>query len=198
MKHTFEIPTPESITIGQFLAFHKAKTDIKRCTAATGKTAEELSDVPLIAVKRAVSEFREMVKLIEEVEFPRIITIDGQEYGFEPNLNRIQTSAWADIAHLEDIGRDEHLHEILSILYRPITQRWGIKDVKYRIEDYAANRGDSIDNANLFLDYKMSHALNVLGFFLSLQQGCMISSERKMMTALSDSIQEMKKEILPT
>jgi hypothetical protein len=44
----------------------------------------------------------------------------------------------------------------------------------------------------------MSHALSVLGFFLSLQQGCMISSERKMMTALSDSIQEMKKEILHT
>ena len=193
MKVTFEIPSPEQITIGQFVEFYKAKSDINKCIAATGMSRDEVNLLPLVAVKQAVAAFMEVTQLIEEVEFPKIIELNGTQFGFEPNLNRIQTAAWADIAHLEDLGRDEHMHEILAILYRPVTFRFGSTNIKYRIEDYHANKGDSIDNADLFLDYKVCHARNVLGFFLLLQQGCMNALATLQTRELKKSVKEMKK-----
>jgi hypothetical protein len=191
MKHKIELPIPNDITVGQFIEFHKTRGEINKCVVATGMSEDEVKELPLSVVKHTNETFRELISDIQELDFPKIVELDGTEYGFEPNLSKLSTGAWADIAHLEDLGRDERLHQILAILYRPITQRWGVNNVKYRIEKYT---GDSMDNADLFLDYKMSQALGVLGFFLSLQKGLMSNLEMKMMKELKKAVKEMKEE----
>jgi len=52
----------------------------------------------------------------------RQITVDGVEYGLEPNFDKIETGAYIDLTDLlEDI--EANLHKIMAILYRPIAKR---------------------------------------------------------------------------
>jgi len=198
MKYEIELNEPNQITIGQFIEFSKARGDIAKASIATGKSRDDIGKFPIAVTQRIVEEFKGLIAVIQEEQFERIITLDGTEYGFEPNLSRLSTAAWADISHLEDLGRDERLHQVLAILYRPITQRWGVNIPRYRIEDYSKYKGDSMDNAELFLSITMSKALGVLGFFLSLQKDLQNSSEAMMMNRLKEATENMKKEICHT
>ena len=55
----------------------------------------------------------------------RFITIDGVEYGFEPNLSNMAYGAYVDISKYETVGVDEKWAEIMSILYRPVIKKTG-------------------------------------------------------------------------
>lgn len=197
MKHTFSIPYPNDVTLRQFRDFSLSRTDVGKFCAITGLNRDEAGKVPRQVLSVVIEQFKEMMGDIQEnPNFPKIVTLDGTDYGFEPNLQRMSTAAWADIAHLEDNGKQmENLHRILAVLYRPVTHRWGVENIRYRIEDYAEFKGDAIDNADLFLDFKMCDAFGVLAFFLSLQKGLTSSLELKMMKELRKATEEMRKEI---
>lgn len=90
----------------------------------------------------------------------RFITIDGVEYGFEPNLSQMAYGAYSDITKFQQIQIDENWAKIMSVLYRPVTQK---KGEMYSIKTYS---GD--DNHTKFLDVPMSVHFGALFFLYNL------------------------------
>jgi hypothetical protein len=97
----------------------------------------------------------------EGIELQRFITIDGVEYGFEPNLSKMAYGAYADITQWDTISIDKNWAKIMSILYRPVTQK---KGERYQIETYT---GDIKED--LFMKVDMEIHWGTLFFFLDLQ-----------------------------
>lgn len=80
-----------------------------------------------IAIKKDIYDFFNKV----ELPLKRFITIDGVEYGFEPNLSQMAYGAYLDISKYETMEIDEKWAEIMSILYRPVVKKQGaLYDIK--------------------------------------------------------------------
>lgn len=95
---------------------------------------------------------------IEDMDLTRRFKHNGIEYGFEPNLSQMSYGAYVDLQKYEEVKIDENWSEIMSILYRPITNTIG---ELYEIEPYKAE----IDK-ELFLDVDMEIHFGALFFFL--------------------------------
>jgi hypothetical protein len=88
------------------------------------------------------------------------VTIDGVEYGFEPNLSQMQYGAYLDITRNDTITIDENWAKIMSILYRPVVRKKG--------EMYEIERYDGKIDAEKWLDVGMDIHFGTLFFFLYL------------------------------
>jgi len=77
----------------------------------------------------------ELESFISNTDLPlqRIVTIDGKEYGFEPNLSKMSYGAYADITAFKELTIDENWAKIMDILYRPVVRK---KGEMYSIEPY--------------------------------------------------------------
>jgi len=115
-----------------------------------------------IAVDDYIEIKRELTNFISNIELPlqRFISIDGVEYGFEPNLSNMTYGSFADITKYNEIKIDDNWASIMSILYRPVTKKQG--DM-YTIEPYSGEL-----NPNRFLDVKMDVHFGCLFFFVNL------------------------------
>jgi hypothetical protein len=94
----------------------------------------------------------------EELELQRFITIDGVEYGFEPNLAEISYGAYVDITQYQSITIDKNWSKIMSILYRPVKKKMG---QLYEIEPYSGK----IDGEK-WLEVTMDVHYGAMFFFL--------------------------------
>lgn len=90
----------------------------------------------------------------------RVITIDGVEYGFEPNLSQMSYGAYADITQYKQLNIDDNWAKIMSILYRPITHK---KGDMYSIKAY-----DGELKPDMFMNVGMDIHLGTLFFFVNL------------------------------
>ena len=95
-----------------------------------------------------------------DLPLQRIITIDGVEYGFEPNLSQMSYGAYADITQYKDLTIDKNWAKIMSVLYRPIKHK---KGEMYSIEAY-----DGTMREELFLKLGMHVHFGCLFFFVNL------------------------------
>lgn len=95
-----------------------------------------------------------------DLPLQRIITIDGVEYGFEPNLSQMSYGAYADITQYKDLTIDKNWAKIMSVLYRPIKHK---KGEMYSIETY-----DGIMREDMFLKVGMHVHFGCLFFFVNL------------------------------
>ena len=110
----------------------------------------------------------------EDMELQRFITIDGIEYGFEPNLSKMTYGAYADISQYDTVAIDKNWGKIMSILYRPVIKK--DKLGLYQIEPYT---GD-IDDAK-WLDITMDIHFGCLFFFINLQMDLMKDTLKSLM-----------------
>jgi len=64
----------------------------------------------------------DLVGFMGKTDFPlqKFITINGIEYGFEPNLSKMAYGAYLDIAKYDTFTINEDWAKIMSILYRPV------------------------------------------------------------------------------
>ena len=95
----------------------------------------------------------------------RVISIDGVEYGLEPNFDKIETGAYIDLTSLlPDV--ESNLHQIMAILYRPIVN---LKNGLYVLTEYSTE-DDSIKKGreDIFLK-KMPYSTvrSIVNFILS-------------------------------
>jgi hypothetical protein len=99
---------------------------------------------------------------ITNTEYPlqKIININGKEYGFEPNLSQMSYGAYVDISKFGQLTIDDNWPKIMSILYRPITDK---KGDMYSIEAYKGEIDDK-----LFLQVPMDIQFGCLFFFVNL------------------------------
>ena len=104
----------------------------------------------------------ELNKFVNQTDLPlqRIITIDGIEYGFEPNLSEMSYGSYVDITKYDTFTIDDNWAKIMSILYRPIVHK---KGENYKIKTY---KGDVDDSK--WLELGMDIHLGALFFFASL------------------------------
>lgn len=104
----------------------------------------------------------ELSTFMNKIEFDlqRIITIDGIEYGFEPNLSNMAYGAYADITQYKDIRIDSNWPKIMNILYRPVTNK---KGDMYSIKPYDGNT-----DYGKWLNVGMDVNFGALFFFVNL------------------------------
>jgi len=96
---------------------------------------------------------------VEDLPLVRRFHLDGIEWGFEPNLSEMSYGAYVDIQKYEEVKIDKNWAEIMSILYRPVTNRIG---ELYEIKPYSGK----IDKEK-FLDVSMDVHFGAMFFFLN-------------------------------
>jgi hypothetical protein len=135
--------------IGAVMMYHLCGLDASYLKALPVETYNEIRD--------------DLNTFIGNVQLPlqRFITIDGVEYGFEPNLSKMAYGAYADISKFQTIQIDDNWAKIMNILYRPVTNKRG--DM-YSIKPYV---GDSYYEK--FLSVGMDIHFGALFFLLNLQ-----------------------------
>ena len=104
------------------------------------------------------------------IELKRFVSIDGKEYGFEPNLSKMSYGAYADITQWDTITIDKNWAKIMDILYRPVTKK---KGDRYQIEAYTGE----IDE-NKWLDVDMETHWGTLFFFVHLQRDLLNATQK--------------------
>ncbi len=116
-----------------------------------------------IAVEHYNQIKTELGNFLQNVELPlqRFITIDGVEYGFEPNLSKMAYGAYADVSKYNSISIDDNWAKIMNILYRPVTKK---KGEMYSIETYTGK-----EDYEKFLEVGMDVHFGALFFLLNLQ-----------------------------
>jgi hypothetical protein len=101
-----------------------------------------------------------------------IVKLDGILYGFEPNLSKMSYGAYADISKYKTLEMNEDWLKIMSILYRPVTER---KGTNYSIEPYTGY----IDGDE-WLDVPMNVHFGALFFFVNLLKDLLSSTLNSM------------------
>lgn len=93
-----------------------------------------------------------------------IIEIDGQKYGFHPNLEKLSLGEWIDIEVFIEKGIELNLHKIMATLYRPVISESsnGYEIAKYEVTS-ARDRSDLF-----FKTMNAEQVNNALVFFCSL------------------------------
>ena len=171
MKQTIQITVPtdwSAITLEKYLKLHNDLKSYEGIDAAqTALLFYHLCDLPNdylmgLDVDTFTKIKGDLEGFMQRTDLPmqKIITIDGKEYGLEPNLGKIAYGAYLDIAKYETFQIDNNWAKVMSILYRPITKRVG--DL-YEIEKYNGN----IDG-DKFLGLGMDIHFGALFFFVHL------------------------------
>lgn len=189
---TVNIPQDLSdITVSQFQRIlqlqNETDFDIKAmafCSIIYGMTREQVKRSPRKELNFLVTTVEKLIH--SEAEFTNRFTLDGIEYGFIPDLDRITAGEWVD---LEEAGfHPERYCDLLSILYRPITETIG---ERYLIEPYkAVNRSEAFKKAPASL------IVGALLFFYHIGMDCMLyiqSSQERTQISISsgkDSIRD--------
>ena len=95
-----------------------------------------LKKIPYKSALSAENDIKTMFD--EDPKFHQRFYLNGVEYGFIPNLDKITHGEYLDIT--ETIGDWEKIHVAMSVLYRPIVSK---KKQKYLIEEYEPNKNIS-------------------------------------------------------
>lgn len=116
----------------------------------------ELKDALILLSKVAVIQ-QEKDSLLNQK-----FTVDDITYAFHPNLESITLGEYADIEHFIEQGFQNHLPEIMAVLFRPVIKQNGDK---YSIEVYD---GIIEDRAEIFKTMKAKQVQSALVFFWTL------------------------------
>ena len=147
--------------------------------------ADYIHKLDLATYKSIVND---MSTFLANVELPlqKFITIDGVEYGFEPNLSKMAYGAYVDITKYEMIEINKEWAEIMSILYRPVTTK---KGKLYDIKPY-----DGVIDGEKFMQVSMDVHFGAIFFFKTLLKDLLNSTLKysaKEMETLSPNIRKI-------
>lgn len=117
-------------------------------------------------MKIPVNDFAEIVENLAKVldqkpQLVRIFKLNGVEYGFIPNLDKMTLGEHATMDSL--LGTDENLSLLMSVMYRPITKK---ALPFYQIEAYDGDES----KAELFNDVPMDIVTGSILFFWTLSK----------------------------
>ena len=170
MKKEIKIKVPtdySAINLKKYLRIQKDLDDYKDDEQAqdafllfnlcgiTPEVARALDNDTVTSIKK------DLYKLLnkQDYELQKLITIDGVEYGFEPNLPEMSYGAYLDLSKNESVSIDKDWGKSLSILYRKVVRKQG---ALYEIEPYNAKH---ILEPSKWLDVNMDFHFGCFFFF---------------------------------
>ena len=187
-----EVPTKWSaVTLRQYLALRKdLDTYAGEEEAITACLFHHLCKFPLEYIQQLnidtyIAIREDLINFFNNIDMPlqKFITIDGVEYGFEPDLSRMAYGAYVDISKYETFEINEKWAEIMSILYRPVTNTTG------KLYDIKAYDG-KIDGEK-FMNVSMDIHFGTL-FFLKTLLKDLLKDTQKSLTGLTGLPQNIK------
>jgi hypothetical protein len=187
-----EVPTKWSaVTLKKYLALRKdLETYAGEEEAITACLFHHLCDFPLEYIQQLnidtyIAIRQDLINFFNNIDLPlqKFITINGVEYGFEPDLSRMAYGAYVDISKYETFEINEKWAEIMSILYRPLIKKTG---KLYDIKAYDGN----IDGEP-FMNVSMDIHFGTL-FFLKTLLKDLLKDTQKSLTGLTGLPQNIK------
>ena len=194
MKRTVTIPTKwEDVTLRQYIEFVRAIdvecviTQQAKIVAAFTKGltyTECMNHIPYAELHSLAGRIYTLLNSKPPKRLQHKVMIDGQQFGFHPNLIGMSAGEFIDLTTL-DKGFWGDAHKAMAILYRPITAEWG---KKYEIEKYDDKH---YDNGELMLELPMDIVFGAAAFFLTLKDQLEIA----LMTYSERVLKEKTKEV---
>ena len=187
-----EVPTKWSaVTLNKYLALRKdLETYNGEEEAITACLFHHLCNFPLEYIQQLnidtyIAIRQDLINFFNNVDLPlqKFITIDGVEYGFEPDLSRMAYGAYVDISKYETFEINEKWAEIMSILYRPLIKTTG---KLYDIKAY-----DGKIDGDKFMNVSMDIHFGTL-FFLKTLLKDLLKDTQKSLTGLTGLPQNIK------
>lgn len=187
-----EVPTKWSaVTLRQYLALRKdLDTYVGEEEAITACLFHHLCDFPLEYIQQLnidtyIAIRQDLINFFNNIDLPlqKFIQINGVEYGFEPDLSRMAYGAYVDISKYETFEINEKWAEIMSILYRPVTNTTG---KLYDIKAY-----DGKIDGDKFMNVPMDIHFGTL-FFLKTLLKDLLKDTQKSLTGLTGLPQNIK------
>ena len=130
----------EDVTLEKWV---KLSSEKESTTKEAEETIAALSDIPKKLIKDlSIKDVADIMSKVAELqakqdsELKRIINVEGEEYGFHPDLDSITLGEYADLETFIKNGIEKHLPEVMAVLYRPIVEK---KNKIYTIEAYDGN-----------------------------------------------------------
>jgi len=122
-----------------------------------GIDLKEVAKISLSDLDNLVEHFNKLFE--QKTKFINRFTLNGVEFGFIPNLDKITNGEYMDIdSNISDVN---NYHILMGIMYRPITNKF--KD-RYQIEPYEAKE----EYFELMKDLTLDIVLPALVFFYHL------------------------------
>ena len=187
MKQTLTIKVPKdysAITLKQYLDLQKEIANYKEDEDAVEVLLfHYLCGVPADMVYKIDAETYTKIKVdLNEFlantnyELQKFITIDGVEYGFEPNLSKMSYGAYLDISKWDTISIDDNWAKIMDVLYRPVERKVG---KMYEIRPY----NGEVDESK-WLGVTMDKHFGTLFFFSDLLKDLANSTQKSLIQQL--------------
>jgi hypothetical protein len=183
------------ITLATFIEWHKAKNDLQRVMAITGRGASDIKQLKADSIKEIVSTVNEVMELTSATHV-RILEHKSLEYGFIPDLTNMTYGEHVDLsAFAKTIWGQEphdytHLPDLMAILYRPLTQRVGDR---YEIKGYDS---DKVDHKKVMLSMSMDKVQGALLFFSSIRKKLLTDSLPYLVEELKKVTMEVQRSVM--
>lgn len=152
-KVKIELTIPDSmsdLTLEQYQKFLKVIEVNDDEIFIRKKMVQIFCNVPLLDVdKMGQADFAEiseaLVKVLDETpSLTRTFELNGVEYGFIPDFDKITLGEYVDLDFIT--GNWDEMVQFMSILYRPIKKK---KKSKYKIEPYKTEKFDDFKDMPL-------------------------------------------------
>ncbi len=144
-----------------------------------------LGDLSIIEVEDFMNNLTNILKT--DAKFIQRFELNGVEYGFIPNLDRITAAEWIDIDNYQRDSKD--IHRLLSILYRPVIKKFSwfgfLNKGNYSIKPYEGTT-EKLRKAPLEV------YLGAMVFFYLLNKKLLISSSIYTQTQMIQTVRKDK------
>lgn len=187
---TYTIPTAfHNVTLGQYVAWQKAQTNVQKCAAALNVSTKEAMKLIPQDVLKIVEAFAVVIGN-ESQRHVKVINLNGKKYGFIPNPERITSGEYAALDDYNKVtfadGEWDGLVTMMSILFRPVTFLIGDN---YRIEPFDDKKID--EHKSDILTMSMADVNGALLFFSTYEIELLQNSQRFLREQSSEWLREM-------
>jgi len=168
----YTIPTDWSqVSLGKYMNFMLSVDGVEDELEKTIITISSFTNAPkklLQGCKKSdidavMSELGKLMDKETNKDLNLIITIDGIDYGFHPNLHELKLKEFVDLDNKLADGWGS-MDSVMAILYRPITEQ---KGEKYKVEEYDFRTAKK--RAEIFKDNLSVNTVNgAASFFLTI------------------------------
>lgn len=168
----YSIPTSWSqVSLGKYMDFmtnvegieDELEKMIITISSFTNAPAELLQGCKKSDIDAVMEQLGKLMENAANTDLNLVITIDGVDYGFHPNLHELKLKEFVDLDNKLGQGWSA-MDSVMAILYRPITEQ---KGEKYKVEDYDYRTAKK--RAELFRDNLSIDTVNgASSFFLTI------------------------------